>query len=274
MRLTDRQERAVERAVEAVSRALAQRADITAAARERAVARLRGRIEGSLARFGAGVTDGQIEGVLAEYADADAAAAALVSAERFSASRSGDLGDPRWLGVCLHFAERSGLPPWVYRAVFAAAGLLVAPAALSVYGAAYLFLRATGAFQEEQPRIRWFRMAGWALLAVAVCAVLHTAAGYALLGVEWAVREGLKQEMPPLGGWGWFVEERALLLTGTLACALPAFVLGGLPMVNGWDGTLRRCGQAVLALYAVAVSFGLASVVAGVAVGWVRGLAG
>ena len=274
MRLTDRQERAVERAVEAVSRALARRADITAAARERAVARLRGRIEGALERFGVAVTDGQVEGVVAEYADAEAAAAALMSAERFTGSRAGDLGDPRWLGVCLHFAERSGIPPWALRAASVAAGVVVAPAALTAYVVLYFVLRLGGAFAEEQPRIRWFRMAGGVLAGVAICAVLHVAAGYALFGVEWAVREGLKQEMPPLGGWGWFVEERALLLAGTLACAVPVFVLGGLPMVNGWDATLRRCGQAVLALYAVVVSFGLASVVAGVAVNWVRGLAG
>lgn len=274
MRLTDRQERAVERAVDAVSRALARRADLTAAARERAVARLRGRVEGALARFGAAVTDGQVEGVLAEYADAEAVAAALVSAERFTGSRAGDLGDPRWLGVCLHFAERSGFPPWLIRAAFIGGGILAAPAALTAYAVLYLVLRLGGAFAEEQPRVRWFRMAGGVLAAAAVCAVLHAAGGYALFGVEWAVREGLKQEMPPLGGWGWFVEERALLLTGALSCAVPAFVLGGLPMVNGWDATLRRCGQAVLALYAVAVSFGLASAVAGVAVGWMRGLAG
>lgn len=274
MRLTDRQERAVERAVEAVSRALARRADITAAARERAVARLRGRIEGALARFGVAVTDGQVEGVLAEYADAEAAAAALMSAERFSGPRAGDLGDPRWLGVCLHFAERSGIPPWALRAAAVAAGVVAAPAALTAYAVLYFILRLGGAFAEEQPRIRWFRLAAGVLAGGVVCAALHVAAGYALFGVEWALREGLKQEMPPLGGWGWFVEERTLLFAGTLACAVPAFVLGGLPMVNGWDATLRRCGQALLALYAVTVSFGLASVVAGVAVNWVRGLAG
>ena len=65
---------------------------------------------------------------------------------------------------------------------------------------------------------------------------------------------GLKQALHPMGG-------------------MLAF-LGGLPAANNWDKTLRKVSQAILALYAVAVCFGIASTLTGIILQFVEKYAG
>jgi hypothetical protein len=40
-------------------------------------------------------------------------------------------------------------------------------------------------------------------------------------------------------------------------------VLSGLPLANAWGHSLKRLAQAIIALYAMAICFGVASVIAG-----------
>jgi hypothetical protein len=83
-----------------------------------------------------------------------------------------------------------------------------------------------------------------------------------------------KRPVPDTGQWGWYLQQQGSLLFWTLFLSLPVALLGALPMAGGWDRTLRRLSQAVLALYAVVICFGLASAVAGVILQTVRELKG
>lgn len=270
MQLTQRQEWQIERRVREIDSALARRVGPQSRARDAAVARLRGRIEGELARFGdATVTDGQVEEVLGRLGAPEDTAESLLRGVSQRTPEGAPPAEPRWLGVCLALSREWGMPLLGIRAAFSAAGLVAAPLALSAYAGAYFYFRARGA-HGDRPQIRWVRLAWGVLITLAVCVLLHLGGGQALRGMHWLMDVVVKRPMPELGEWGWFVRERGTLMALALFCAVPASFLGGLPMVNGWDTTLRRCSQAVLALYAVAVSFGLASVVAGIILRLVR----
>lgn len=270
MQLTQKQEWLIERRVRETGAALSRRVSPGSRAEEAALARLRGRIEGELARFGdATVTDAQVEEVLRRLGTPDETVESLLRGVRAPGPEGAPPAEPRWLGVCQSLCPDGGASLLGVRAALVAAGLFAAPLALSAYAGAYFYQRARGAF-EEPPQIGWFRLAWGVFITLAVCVLLHLAGGQALRGMDWVMDAVVKRPMPELGDWGWFVRERGMLMVLALACALPASFLGGLPMVNGWDATLRRCSQAVLALYAVAVSFGLAFVVAGVILRLVR----
>jgi len=45
---------------------------------------------------------------------------------------------------------------------------------------------------------------------------------------------------------------------------LPVALYSGLPLPNAWDRTARKLYQALIAVYAVALSFGMASTLVGI----------
>ena len=67
-----------------------------------------------------------------------------------------------------------------------------------------------------------------------------------------------------LGKWGWFEAKGASIFICVSLIVAPMAILSGLPMANGWDETFRKIVKAVIAIYAVVLSFGLASNLVGI----------
>jgi hypothetical protein len=71
------------------------------------------------------------------------------------------------------------------------------------------------------------------------------------------------EAMPALGEWDWFRFEEGSYFFFALVTVIPLSVLSGLPLANAWGHSLKRLAQAIIALYAMAICFGVASVIAG-----------
>ena len=273
MRLTQKQEWLVDRYLSEVMRSL--EGDAGPKIIDSAVARVRGRIEGYLRGEGEGVlSDETVREAIRRTGSPDAVAREVLAAARAEANRSPESSpNQRWLGVCHWAAERFGMPPGVVRFMVVLIGLVTAPLALLAYAAAYLWLSTTGALPATG-HLRRLRLV-WRLAATLLVAVgLHLGAKYTFKGVAFAMEHWAKRPVPELGQWGWYLGQQGSLLFWALFLSMPVALLGALPMAGGWDRTLRRVSQALLALYTVVICFGLASVVAGIILQTVREFTG
>lgn len=271
MQLTQKQEALVEQYLRDLVRAM-EPADEREADRVQAWAR--GRIEGALAQAGPAPRDADVAAAVGGMGPPEEALRLCRSRRPAPVARARRAGpEPRWLGVCAWLADQTALPPWALRLAAFLLGLLLGPLALALYGLCFIGLRVAGRIPGAPP-VRWFRLAWHLASLAAVALMLHFGADYALRGMEYGMNVLLKRPMPELGEWGWFMAWRGRMLALCLLAALPAGLVGGLPAANGWDGTLRRLSQALVALYAVALCFGVASVIAGIAVSLAREFAG
>lgn len=263
MRLTQKQEWLLDRYLNEVARAL--EGDAEPKVIDRALARVRGRVEGYLRGEGDGVlSDETVREAVRKTGPSAAVAREILDAARADAFRGPESSpNRRWLGVCHWAAERFGMPPFAVRAMVFLIGLVTAPVALLAYAGAYLWLAGTGTLPAAG-HLRPLRLA-WRTSATLLAAVgMYLGAKYAYEGMAFAMDNWAKRPVPELGQWGWYLEQQGSLLFWALFLSLPVALLGALPMAGGWDRTLRRAAQAMLALYAVVICFGLASVVAGI----------
>lgn len=269
MRLTQKQEWLIDRHLQEVARAL--EGDTEPKVIDRAVARVRSRIEGCLRAEGGGIlADEAVREAIRKTGQPDAVAREVLAAAQADAARGPESSpNRRWLGVCYWAADRSGMPPRMVRLIALLAGLVAAPLALLAYAGGYFWLRATGALPEPG-RLRPLRLAWRVAATVLVAVALYLGAKYGFKGLAFAMEEWARRPVPELGQWGWYMQQQGSLLFWTLFLTLPVALLGALPMAGGWDRTLRRLSQAMLALYAVVICFGLASVVAGIILQTVR----
>lgn len=273
MRLTQKQEWLIDRYLNEVARAL--EGDTEPKVIDRAVARARGRVEGYLRGEGGGIlSDETVREAIRRTGTAQEVAREILSAARAEAERGPESSpNRRWLGVCFWASERTGLPPWSVRLMVFMLGAVTGPLALTAYSAVYLWLRVNGSLPATG-RVQPLRMA-WRMAVTTVAAVaLYLGAKYAFAGMSYAMTVWAKRSVPEMGQWGWYLQEQGSLLFWALFVALPVVFAGSLPMAGGWDRTLRRASQALLALYAVVMCFGLASAITGVILQVVREFTG
>lgn len=172
-----------------------------------------------------------------------------------------------WLGVCSGVAARTDLEPWVVRVLSGLIGAVTGPMALLAYIAAYLYMRRNSGRVQPLDTLRIVgRGAGTFLLAL----VLHVGSGYLLRLVYFVHEQYLKRPVPEVGQWDWLEASRDEYFFYAIMVSVPLAVLSALPLAKGWDYTMKRLSQACLALYGIALSFGIASFVVGIILDFVQ----
>jgi phage shock protein PspC (stress-responsive transcriptional regulator) len=168
-----------------------------------------------------------------------------------------------WLGVCAVNAERFGIEPWMLRLAAVVLGLLTGPIALIAYLAGYAEYY-VNLPAEERPPIDYLTLASRSGLPLLVLLLLRWGAGKVEALMAYAHERLLNTPLPPLGEWDWLAYYESSFFYLALFSVVPLGILSGLPMANAWGHSLKRLAQALVALYAVLLSFGLASVVVGI----------
>ena len=141
-------------------------------------------------------------------------------------------------------------------------GIFTGSVALLSYLSLYVYMYVVSP-KDEYTRIRFGEIVANVAITIIVALMLYYIADYGLQGIRYVHTTVLEQDLPDLGSWGWYRYQADNLFFWAMAASLPLAVLGGLPMANGWNDSLRRLGQACLALYGVALAFGMGSVLAG-----------
>ena len=167
-----------------------------------------------------------------------------------------------WLGVCLHNADRLGIETWMVRAGLVVLGLCTGPVAVLAYIAGFVEYY-LGLPDEERPKIDWPRIALRGVVALGTLIALRWGSNQALDLIGYGHEQLFKEPMPALGDWDWFRYQEGTYFFLALFSVLPLAILSGLPLANAWGHSLKRLAQAIGSLYAVALCFGVASVIAG-----------
>jgi len=178
-----------------------------------------------------------------------------------------------WLGVLAWCAEQWDLPVWALRVFVALIGAVTFPAALLVYMAVYFRLRVSGRLGTVPP-LRWFQMIFRPALTALMLSVIHFAGVYGVKGVCLAYDTWLKRDMPDISEWAWFETEAGRMFFWALTLLVPLSLFSAMPLANAWDYSIKRFTQACVALYAIVVSFGIASYVTGIILAFVREFTG
>ena len=170
--------------------------------------------------------------------------------------------DRRWLGVCLELSERTGVELLMVRIGFLLFGLATGPVAVMLYIALFAYAYITSN-DPEAPSIDIARLLSMIAGTIAGAAALYASGR----GFLWAAHEFFPRFMGKpleLGEWAWLELWQGSLIRWSIMLLLPLAILAGLPMINAWDRTWQRVVQAGLALYLVAISFGIASAIVGI----------
>ena len=307
MELTEKQELYIARYMRSVSDALTVR--LTEPQRERAMARLQARIREQLNRINkAHAEDTDVADILRKLGSPENQAAVLVrvwgSSDANESSpevqetpselrkTSGVTGSKPpvkpvfskpasavtpsaavWLGVIAWVAAQWDLPVWALRILAALVGVVTAPIALLVYMGAFFWLRLGGKDVSPKP-LHPARMFFRPLLTTLLLCLIHFCGIYAIKGVYIIHDTWLKRDMPDMSEWAWFETEAGRMLFWMLFFLLPLSLFSAMPLANAWDYSLKRLNQACVALYAIVVSFGIASFVTGLILAFVREFTG
>ncbi len=178
-----------------------------------------------------------------------------------------------WLGVVAWCAAQWDLPVWALRALTVLIGTITLPVALLLYTGAFFWLRLTGKPVSNEP-LHPARMILRPLLTGLLIAVIHYGGVYAIKGVYIVHDTWLKRDMPDMSEWAWFETEAGRMFFWMLFVLLPLALFSAMPLANAWDYSLKRLNQACVALYAIVVSFGIASFVTGLILAFVREFTG
>lgn len=181
-------------------------------------------------------------------------------------------GDKVWLGVCAHWAAKFDVPVRVVRIGVFLTGLLtgpLAPLTLWAYLVAYGHLWYTTA-PEKRPEIAYTRMAWNVFSCILIATLLSWVLDYALWGLQFGHQRLFEKPLPTSGGWGWIEYEAAGYYSLTLMTTIPLALLAGLPLAGGWDQSLKRLYLAILTIYGIYLSYGLASLIAGLVIEMVK----
>jgi len=273
MKLTEFQESMIAHYLREVARLTPP--ELAPEVRERGLAVLEARIRKALeAHRRPQVEDAQVEAAVAALGSPLVQAAALEVAEEAAReqARRGPVA-PVWLGVCAWASKQFDVTPRVARVVAFGAGLLTGPLAVIAYVVGYALLR-KGQPKEDRDPIDWVTIVWRGALTLVIAYVLARFGSYALLGIRWGYDYALHRDFPALGQWGYITYRASAYHFYAVISATPLAALSGLPLAGGWSKTLYRLSQAFLALYAIALSFGLASFVTGLILDLTREFAG
>lgn len=182
-------------------------------------------------------------------------------------------GGPIWLGVARYFARTYDLPLWAIRALMFILGVATGPAALMVYMLLFIVLRLRGKVQSPT-RFHPFRVVLNPLFTGGTITLFHLAGVYGIVGIRMAHEKYLGKAVPELSEWAWLEVEANRLFIGVLVFLLPLALFSAMPLANKWDYSLKRFTQAGVVLYAIIISFGLASFITGIILNFVNEFAG
>ena len=240
--------------------------------------------------------DGEVQSVLDRFGPPEIQARAALPRPAGKSRSLLDKDHRVWLGVCGGLAAKLGIEAWIVRlagglAAFAGPvlslltiislrdfssvtlGLFTFSAAMTGYLAAFVYMY-FASDHEALPRVALSPIVANVGVTIVIAVALHLGAGYGIELLRYAHTEFLRRPLPPLGHWGWIEAQAASMVFWTLACCVPLAVLGGLPLPNQWNVSLKRLGQAGLALYGVALAFGVASFVVGAILDLVQNFGG
>ena len=179
---------------------------------------------------------------------------------------------PVWLGVFLHLSRAYGLPVWALR-ILPSAGHRHGSAALMLYMLAFILLRIGG--KVKAPAVfHPSRVILNPLFTGGLLTLFHFAGIYGIMGIRMAHEKFLGRVVPELHEWAWLEVEATRLFLGALLLLLPLALFSAMPLANKWDYSLKRFTQAGVVLYAIMVSFGLASFITGIILNFVNEFAG
>jgi phage shock protein PspC (stress-responsive transcriptional regulator) len=257
MKLTQKQEWLVARYLRDVGAALG---DVSDAAREQALTRIRARLHAELRRLPAGdgpFSDEAVAAVLRRLGDPAKQAAEFTDTLGETGKLVLSTQDRRWLGVCAGLAEYLGVEA---TAVRIAAILLGATGPLALIGYLALYFKMYWATETpDLPRIDKGRIARYLPATLSAALALHFGIRGLLSLVVYAYNTwaGLGA-FPDLGRWDWLRLHAPFMLFCVLFLLLPLALLSALPLPSGWDLTGKRLVQAGLAVYVLVLSFGTA----------------
>ena len=259
MRLTDQQERVIARYLREIDERMD---DIPERRRERALKKAREEVLDAIPPFdGAAPDDGDVELALRTVGPPSRHAHRLVEDIEKGADTAKGEEEPRWLGVCAAIGEQTGVSPTLIRWGAFAAGLVTGPFALIVYIGAFLVLYFTG--KAETRPIEKYVLARYVIgLILGALLLRFVAWGFVVL-LEYGYGLLFKEQLVLSGLWTWLERNDGALFFWTLFFFLPVAVIAGLPVPPQWRNTLRKTFEAGLALYTVALCFGVGCAVAG-----------
>lgn len=180
---------------------------------------------------------------------------------------------PVWLGVFLYLSRSYGLPVWALRALAFLLGVATGPAALMLYMLVFILLRISG--KVKAPAVfHPSRVILNPLFTGGLLTLFHFAGIYGIMGIRLLHEKYLGRVVPELHEWAWLEVEATRLFLGALLFLLPLALFSAMPLANKWDYSLKRFTQAGVVLYAIMVSFGLASFITGIILNFVNEFAG
>lgn len=178
-----------------------------------------------------------------------------------------------WLGVASYIAGKNKWPTWALRFLFVLIGLISGPAALMLYMLVFIVLRARGSIKSPAA-FHPTRIVFNPLFTGALMTLFYLGGIYGIQGIRMAHEKYLERPVPPLNEWAWLEVEAGRMFFGALLFLLPLALFSAMPLANRWDYSLKRFTQAGVVLYAISVSFGLASFITGIIVNFVNEFAG
>ena len=170
--------------------------------------------------------------------------------------------DRVWLGVWSCAADEIEMDPNAVRLILILLGLIlpILPLLLIVYIGAYFGLRQRIATYEP---VQWFRIIKSAASAFGIALALRLGSTWCLDLINRLVGRMLNMAPSISDDWAWLDSRGGALFFWALAFCLPLAMLATMPVPQDWSSTLRKVWQALLAIYAVTICFGIASYLTG-----------
>ena len=174
-----------------------------------------------------------------------------------------------WLGVARYLAQRFNLPLWALRTLFVLVGVSTGPIAILAYMLAFIVLRLRQCVTAPAP-FHPFRVVLHPALTGGMITLFHFAGIYVLVGIRLLHEKYLDSPVPELEDWAWLEITSGSMFLYTLIFLMPLSLLSAMPLAHHWDYSIKRFTQAGVALYAIVISFGLASFVTGIILNFVK----
>lgn len=174
--------------------------------------------------------------------------------------------EARWLGVCAGLAGWLGVYPWIIRLLFLLLGL-TGPVGVGLYILMYVQMYF---HSPDAPRFDWIVFARRLFGFVGAVFLLYEGSVCVWFASSYLLQRYAALSISSLRPWNWLggvLNEPMIVVFVLLG---PLAILSGTPMVNEWDKTLRRVWQAGLALYGMFLSLGLASLLCGIILHFVK----
>lgn len=170
---------------------------------------------------------------------------------------------PIWLGVNLYLAQRFRLPLWALRSFCVLVGMVSGPVSLLLYMFVFVVLRISKSIKAPVP-FHPLRLVVYPLLTAALTTFFYLVGIYGINLIRFAYEQYFERAIPELQEWAWLESKSLTMFIVALALLMPLSLFSAMPLANSWDYSIRRLTQAGVAIYAIAVSFGVASYIAGI----------